>query len=66
MIEVFMTADEVAQKLRVSTDHVYKLARENKIPYNAIGTRKVFSPSALQAWLLSNQKGVGNGRKTAK
>lgn len=51
MIEQYLSARELAQKLSVSEDTVWKLAWNNELRSIKIGRRRVFPVSAIQEWL---------------
>jgi excisionase family DNA binding protein len=47
-----LTANEVANILRVSTARVYELARANSIPSITLGQRQIrFDETALRNWI---------------
>ncbi len=47
-----LKADKVAEILDVSTQRVYELTRERRIPFIQLGDRQYrYSEAALQAWL---------------
>lgn len=48
-----MTAAEVADFLGVDLSTVYDYANRNVLPHQRLGRRKLFSRSALVAWLRS-------------
>src|SRR5688572_30463888 len=46
------TADQVAELLQTSTDRVYQMAREGRIPHVRLGERSIrFPRRAFHAWL---------------
>jgi excisionase family DNA binding protein len=45
-----LTADELAARWQVSKDHVYRLAREGRVPTVAIGRLYRFRLSSIEAW----------------
>lgn len=45
-----MTADELAERWQVSRAHVYRLAREGRIPCVPIGRYYRFRPAAIAQW----------------
>jgi excisionase family DNA binding protein len=46
------TADQVAELLQTSTDRVYQMAREGRIPHVRLGKRSIrFPRHAFHAWL---------------
>ena len=63
MTNRLIKADKVAEILDVSTQRVYELTRENRIPFIKIGDRQYrYSETALQAWL---EDGGSNGQSKA-
>lgn len=51
--ERLMTADEVADLLRVPRSTVYELARTRRIPYLKIGRRTLFEPRSITDWIAA-------------
>ncbi|TNE92530.1 MAG: DNA-binding protein [Deltaproteobacteria bacterium] len=52
-----LTAEEVAQILRVKTRTVYDLVRNHELPALRLGDRCLrFRPSAIEAWLDARQQ----------
>ena len=53
-----ITADEVARLMGVTPDYIWKLAREEKIPYIPVGDRrKMFRRSRILAWFDEIERG---------
>ena len=52
-----MTADEVAEFLRLDRKTVYDYAGRGEIPCQRLGKRILFSRAALVSWLASCSKG---------
>lgn len=50
-LPVVMTADEVAEYLRIPRSSVYKLAQEGRIPCQKAGRRWRFHRVAIAQWL---------------
>ena len=50
-MEKLMTPDEVAELLRLKKSTVYAYVLRKKIPYLKIGTKLLFKPSAIAAWV---------------
>lgn len=48
-----MTAQEVAELLRVPRSTIYELARSRRIPFVKVGRRTLFVPQALLAWIAA-------------
>jgi excisionase family DNA binding protein len=55
-----LTADDLAVRWSVSKDHVYRLAREGRIPTVAIGRYYRFREASIETWELA-QEGVSGG-----
>lgn len=45
-----LTADDLAERWSVTVAHVYRLAREDRIPTVRIGRYFRFRPDAIEAW----------------
>jgi excisionase family DNA binding protein len=56
-----MTADEVAEMLRLDRKTVYDYAGRGEIPCRRIGKRILFSREALALWLAPCSKGSSEG-----
>jgi excisionase family DNA binding protein len=48
-----MTAQEVAELLRVPRSTVYELARNRRIPFVKVGRRTLFVQQALLEWIAA-------------
>jgi len=48
-----LTAQEVAELLRVPRSTIYELARARRIPFMKIGRRTLFVPEALRDWIAA-------------
>jgi excisionase family DNA binding protein len=48
-----MTAQEVAELLRVPRSTVYELARSRRIPFVKVGRRTLFARQALLDWIAA-------------
>ncbi len=48
-----MTAQEVAELLRVPRSTVYELARTRRIPFLKVGRRTLFAPQTLLEWIAA-------------
>ncbi len=46
-----LTAEQVATLLQMNETHIYKLAKDGKIPSFKIGGQRRFSRKALEAWI---------------
>jgi excisionase family DNA binding protein len=49
------TPDELAARWSVTKAHVYRLAREGRIPVVMIGRYQRFRPAAIEAWELAQE-----------
>lgn len=56
-----LTPDEAAEFLRVSRTQLYKLRREEGLPYVKLGGRTLFKRDALVEFVNQNQKVNENG-----
>ncbi len=63
MDNITYTAKELAEKIQVSKGLIYKLARENKIPYIKIGDRVVFRKTTIDEWLREKEIGINPTEK---
>jgi excisionase family DNA binding protein len=62
-----LTANEVANILRVSTARVYELARSKSIPSITLGQRQIrFDETALLEWIGSSVSKTGASEPTEK
>jgi excisionase family DNA binding protein len=52
-LPIVMTADEVAEYLRIPRSSVYKLAQESRIPCKKAGRRWRFHRDAIDGWLAN-------------
>jgi excisionase family DNA binding protein len=50
-MEIFLTVDELSEKLKVSKVWLYKLVREKRIPFYHVEKCIRFSPLEIQDWL---------------
>ena len=48
-----LTAQEVAELLRVPRSTIYELARARRIPFVKVGRRTLFVPQALVDWIAA-------------
>lgn len=49
------TVAQAAEELQVSSKHMYRLVKENRIPYIRVGASLRFSPDELRRWLTAKQ-----------
>ena len=45
-----LTADQLAERWQIPTSHVYRLAREGRIPVVELGRYRRFNPAAIEAF----------------
>jgi excisionase family DNA binding protein len=50
-----LTADELAERWQVSKAHVYRLARDGRVPTVAIGRYYRFRLASIEAWEAKNE-----------
>ena len=55
-VGTMLTSKELAKKLNISRDMVYKLSREGKIPHERIGTNLRFNEAEVQAALRPERR----------
>lgn len=55
----WMTVREVADYLRVSSDLIYRLSQEGKIPASRVGGRWRFNREKINEWMEGNQSSLG-------
>lgn len=53
---VLMTAEELAERWRVSKSQIYRLARAGQIPVLTIGRYYRFRLEAIEAWEREHEK----------
>jgi excisionase family DNA binding protein len=53
-----LTADEVADLLRVNRKTIYESAQRGEIPHRRLGRRLVFERGAVLAWLRQGERGL--------
>jgi excisionase family DNA binding protein len=63
----WLTVKEVAEYLRVSTDLIYRLAQEGKMPASKVGGRWRFKKEKVDKWMDEQHSGPvrGKTRRTA-
>ena len=60
-----LTADEVAERIGVSHDKVYTMARKNEIPHVKLGRKVLFPRRRLVEWIEENTIEVQQDEKIA-
>lgn len=53
-----LSVEEAAAYLKFSTNYIYRLAKENKIPHVNFGRRIIFRKRDLYGWIGSMVKGA--------
>lgn len=51
MNDRWLTVKEVAQYLQLSTDQIYRLAQQGKIPASKVGARWRFKKENIDQWM---------------
>jgi excisionase family DNA binding protein len=51
-----LSVKELSDYLRVSTDSIYTMVRENQIPFLRVRRRILFHKHAVDSWILGNSK----------
>ncbi|MCC6224695.1 MAG: helix-turn-helix domain-containing protein [Thermoleophilia bacterium] len=51
-----LTAEEVAERLRISKSHVYDLARRGQLPHVKLGSDVRFPRATLERWLVDGDR----------
>ena len=54
MTDTWLTVKEVAQYLKLSTDLIYKLAQQGKIPASKVGAAWRFKKEKIDQWMDAN------------
>ncbi len=54
MTDAWLTVKEVAQYLKLSTDLIYKLAQQGKIPASKVGAAWRFKKEKIDQWMEEN------------
>jgi len=63
MATSFLTVQQVAERLSVSTDHVYRHANSYPFTDRRLGRRLRFLKSGLEAWMAQRSRLSGNGAR---
>ena len=56
MTDTWLTVKEVAQYLKLSTDLIYKLAQQGRIPASKVGAVWRFKKEKIDRWMDANEK----------
>ena len=56
MADTWLTVKEVAQYLKLSTDLIYKLAQQGRIPASKVGSAWRFKREKIDRWMDANEK----------
>lgn len=54
---LLIDAKKAAKTLGISTRKLWQMTAEFEIPCTRIGTRNLYSPDALRAWIAKNSRG---------
>ena len=55
IVDQMLTADEVAQMLRITRATLYKLVKQGKIPAWRVGSDLRFSREAIEKWMQQGE-----------
>ena len=61
MVSDFLTAEEVAEYLKVDIMTVYRLSKEGRIPASKIGHLWRFKKTEIDEWFENGHSNNGNG-----
>ena len=56
MTDTWLTVKEVAQYLKLSTDLIYKLAQQGRIPASKVGAAWRFKREKIDRWMDANER----------
>jgi len=56
MTDTWLTVKEVARYLKLSTDLIYKLAQQGRIPASKVGAAWRFKKEKIDRWMDANEK----------
>ena len=62
MDDRWMTVKDVAEYLQLSTDQIYRLSQQGKIPASRVGARWRFKREKIDEW-VENQESAQKGRR---
>lgn len=49
------TPDQVATYLQLSRQHIYRLAKQHRLPFVRIGNSLRFRPAEIEAWIAAKE-----------
>jgi excisionase family DNA binding protein len=52
-----LTADQVAERIGMTTDYVYALSRQDRIPHLRFGRTLRYRAEAIDDWLRDSERG---------
>jgi PTS system nitrogen regulatory IIA component len=61
MREQWMTAKDVAEYLKLSSDLIYKLVQQGKIPVSKVGSRWRFKKEKIDQWMEDQEPSTPQG-----
>jgi len=56
MADRLLRAEDVADRLQLRVDHIYKIAREERIPHIRFGRTLRFRAEAIDHWLREQEQ----------
>jgi len=59
MSDRLLTAPQVAERLQLTTDRIYALAREDDIPHLRLGRTLRFRAESIDRWLQQQERAGG-------
>ena len=62
-MQELLSIPETAKVLKISTSSLYRLTSRKQIPFIKIGSRVVFQPAKIDAWLENHAVQMDNGGK---
>ena len=62
MTEPWVSLEEIAEHLKVSTDTIHRWIRAKKIPAHRVGRMWRFQMSEVDAWVRAGKAGTGGAR----
>jgi excisionase family DNA binding protein len=59
MAERLLKAQDVAQRIGMRTEYVYRLCREKRIPHIRLGRSVRFRAESLERWMREEEQAIG-------
>ena len=63
MADRLLTAEDVAERLQLTVDYIYAMARRGEVPHLRFGRTLRFRAEAIDEWLRTSERGTLNGSK---